>query len=312
MRINPYYLDLIKKAGEPIFLQAVPDVQELHESACIEDPLGEENLSPVANIVHKYPDRVLFLVSSRCSMYCRFCTRKRKVGKSNMVITPDTVASGLDYIAKTPKIREVLLSGGDPLLLEDEQLDRLLAELFAIPTVEVVRIGSRVPCTLPMRITEGLIAVLKKYRPLYINTHFNHPAELTTEAGQACNMLADAGIPLGCQTVLLKGINDDAKTLRKLFTGLLTIRVRPYYLFQTDLTAGTDHFRTTTDSGIAIMKQLISHCSGLAVPTYAIDGPGGMGKIPLSPDYILNRGKELVFENFMGKTCRYPEKNDLP
>ena len=310
MRINSYYLQLIKKAGSPLWKQAVPDAAELLDPVCIKDPLNEENLSPVPNLVHKYPDRVLFLVSNQCAMYCRFCTRKRKVGTDRMVISPQTIAAGLDYIRHHPQVREVLLSGGDPLLLPDSQIEHLLSELRAIPSVKVIRIGTRVPCTLPMRVTPELVAILKKYHPLYINTHFNHPAEITPESSAACTMLADAGIPLGCQTVLLKGVNDSPEIMRELLLKLLEIRVKPYYLFQTDLTQGTNHFRTSTATGIRIMRSLIGHISGLAVPTFALDGPGGKGKIPLTPDYILSKGDTLVFENYRGEICTYPESGD--
>lgn len=310
MRINPYYLGLIGHPHDPLWRQAVPDPMEVCDSICIADPLAEERLSPVPNLVHKYPDRVLFLVANECAMYCRFCTRKRMVGTPRMCITEATITAGLDYIRDHPSIREVLLSGGDPLLLSDDRLDYLLSRLRAIPSVEVIRIGSRVPCTLPMRVTEGLTAILKKYHPLYINTHFNHPRELSPEAIRACGLLADAGIPLGCQTVLLKGVNDNATVLKELFLGLLRIRVRPYYLFQGDLTKGTNHFRTHTQVGIQIMRQLIGNISGMAVPTFALDAPGGKGKIPLTPEYILHRGKELTFHNYCGERCSYPENGD--
>jgi len=310
MRINPYYLQLIRKAGDPLWKQAVPDLAELLDPVCMEDPLDEENLSPVPNLVHKYPDRVLFLVSNQCAMYCRFCTRKRKVGTTKMRISQETIQAGIDYIRRHPQVREVLLSGGDPLLLSDSQIECILSELRTIPSVKVIRIGSRVPCTLPMRITPELVTILKKYHPLYINTHFNHPAEITPEASAACGLLADGGIPLGCQTVLLKGVNDTPETMRELLLKLLEIRVKPYYLFQTDLTRGTNHFRTSTAAGIKIMRSLIGHISGLAVPTFALDGPGGKGKIPLTPDYILSRGNKLVFENYRGEICTYPESGD--
>lgn len=310
MRINAYYLQLIKKAGDPLWRQAVPDEAELQDQVCMVDPLGEEELSPVPNIVHKYPDRVLFLVSNQCAMYCRFCTRKRMVGTPRMRISQETINAGIDYIRQNPAVREVLLSGGDPLLLSDQEIESILGRLRAIPTLKIIRIGTRVPCTLPMRITPELTAILKRFHPLYINTHFNHPAEITAEASAACNMLADAGIPLGCQTVLLKGVNDNAETLRELLLRLLEIRVKPYYLFQTDLTRGTNHFRTPTTTGLALMRRLIGHISGLAVPTFAVDGPGGKGKIPLTPDYILQRGDNLVFENFRGELCTYPESGD--
>ncbi len=310
MRINTYYLSLIKTVGDPIWKQAVPDILEEKDEVCILDPLGETALSPTPGIVHKYPDRVLFLVASECAMYCRFCTRKRMVGSKSMGINDASIENGIQYIHQNKNVREVLLSGGDPLLLSDQRLDSILGRLHAIPHLEVIRIGTRVPCTLPMRITKQLVNVLKKYHPLYINTHFNHPVELTQEAAKACTRLANAGIPLGCQTVLLKGINDDAKTLQKLFTGLLKIRVKPYYLFQGDLTKGTNHFRTHTSCGIKIIKELTGTVSGMAIPTFALDAPGGKGKIPLTPDYIITTGKELTFRNYCGEICSYPENGN--
>jgi lysine 2,3-aminomutase len=307
MRINPYFLKLIQHPGDPLWKQAVPDSAEIHDGICHQDPLNEENLSPVANLVHKYPDRVLFLVSNKCAMYCRFCTRKRKVGTDRMKIGPETLQAGYEYLRRHPEIREVLISGGDPLLLPDREIAAILKNLRSIPSVEIIRIGTRVPSVLPMRITKALVAVLKANHPLYINTHFNHPNEITAESSMACAMLADAGIPMGCQTVLLKGINDDAQTLKKLFLGLLRMRVKPYYLFQADFTRGTNHFRTSTATGIAIMRQLYGHISGMAIPTYALDGPKGKGKIPLTPQYILQQSDTLVFENYQGEVGSYPE-----
>ncbi len=305
MRINPYYLSLIKEGGDPLWRQAVPDHRELTDNICMADPLGEEDLSPVPNLIHKYPDRALFLVHSQCAMYCRFCTRKRKVGTSELAITEDTIRAGLEYLARTPEIRDVLLSGGDPLLLPDHRLDKLLASLRDIPHIEIIRIGSRAPCTLPMRVTTRLAGILKKYHPLYINTHFNHPSEVTGEAAMACARLANAGIPLGCQTVLLRGVNDDAATIRCLMHRLLAIRVKPYYLFQGDMTMGTDHFRTPVEQGLSIMKELIGHTSGMAIPSFAVDAPGGGGKIPLLPDYEVKIGAELSFRNYRGDLCAY-------
>jgi lysine 2,3-aminomutase len=310
MRINPYFLQLLVAPGDPLWRQVVPDRQELLIGPCLADPLDEENLSPVANLVHKYPDRVLFLVSARCAVYCRFCTRKRKVGTHRLQVTAETLEAGFTYIEEHPEIREVLLSGGDPLLLPDEQIEALLERLKHIPSVEIVRIGSRIPCSLPMRVTPQLAALLKKYHPLYINTHFNHPREITAEAAKACALLADAGIPLASQTVLLKGINDNPATLRALFRGLLRIRVKPYYLFQADLTRGTDHFRTRTEAGIELMRSLYGHISGMAIPTFALDAPGGKGKIPLTPNYLVSGGKHLIFNNFRGETCTYPETGE--
>ncbi len=305
MRINPYYLSLIQRRHDPLWRQAVPDIREINDTVCMADPLDEEHLSPVPNLVHKYPDRALFLVTSQCAMYCRFCTRKRKVGTKGMIITQDTIQAGLDYLRKTPAVRDVLVSGGDPLLLDDDFLDWLLAALRAIPSIEIIRIGSRAPCTLPMRITTRLAKILKRYHPLYLNTHFNHPAEITPESSLACRRLADAGIPLGCQTVLLRGVNDQPEIIRELFRELLRIRVRPYYLFQGDMTRGANHFRTPIESGLEIMRSLIGHMSGMAVPTYAVDAPGGGGKIPLTPNYIKEFGDKLVFSNYQGLTCTY-------
>jgi lysine 2,3-aminomutase len=306
LRINPYYLTLIKRAGTPLYRQAVPDLRELNDHEGMIDPLDEENLSPVPNLVHKYPDRALFLVCHECAMYCRFCTRKRKVGKKDMVINDQTIGAGLQYLKDTPQIQEVLLSGGDPLMLSDRRLDSLLSALRAIPSIKIIRIGTRIPCTLPMRITPNLATMLKKHHPLYINTHFNHPEEITQESTRACTLLADAGIPLGCQTVLLKGINDDVEIIRCLMRKLLSIRVKPYYLFQADLTRGTAHFRTRIETGLEIMQQLIGHVSGMAIPTFALDAPGGGGKIPLTPDYVTHLGEHLEFTTYKGLPCTYP------
>ncbi len=305
MRINRYYLSLIKEPGDPIWLQSIPNQLEVLDDVCFEDSLAEEELSPVENLIHKYPDRVLFLVNNQCAMYCRFCTRKRKVGTSRMVITDQTIQEGINYIKKTPAIRDVLVSGGDPLLLTDEKLDWILHSIREIKHVEIIRIGSRVPCVFPMRVTNNLIKVLKKYHPLYINTHFNHPSEITEQSSQSCQKLVDAGIPMGCQTVLLKGVNDSPVIMKKLMHELLKIRVKPYYIFQGDMTQGTNHFRTSIQTGLEIMQSLIGHTSGLAVPAFAIDAPGGGGKIRLLPDNIIKKGKELVFENYKGVICSY-------
>ncbi|MCI5224181.1 MAG: KamA family radical SAM protein [Candidatus Electrothrix sp. AR4] len=304
LRISTYYLDLIKRAGKPLFRQAVPDIRELDDPRGMIDPLGEEDLSPVPNLVHKYPDRALFLVSSQCAMYCRFCTRKRKVGSDAMQITEASVAAGLEYLCRTPSIREVLISGGDPLLRSDRYLEDILQRLRAIKHIEVIRIGTRTPCTLPMRVTPELVSMLRKYHPLYINTHFNHPAEITPESTQACTLLADAGIPLGCQTVLLRGVNDSLEVIQKLMCELLRIRVRPYYLMQADLTRGTGHFRTDLKTGLEIIRGMIGTVSGMAVPTYVFDAPGGKGKIPLTPNYITSmREDALEFVNYQGQPC---------
>lgn len=308
LRVSPYYLNLIQQAGSPLYKQAVPDRLELDDPQGLIDPLDEENLSPVPNLVHKYPDRALFLVCNECAMYCRFCTRKRKVGTRDMCINDTTIGAGIEYLRKTPAICDVLLSGGDPLLLSDKRLEKILTSIRAIPHIITIRIGTRVPCTLPMRVTPALTAMLKKFHPLYINTHFNHPAEITPQASLACSLLADAGIPLGCQTVLLKDINDSPETIRQLMYGLLKMRVKPYYLFQADLTRGTSHFRTTINTGIGIMRELIGKTSGMAVPTYALDAPGGGGKIPLTPEFIKTLGSDLHFLTYQGVPCSYPNR----
>ncbi len=305
MRITPYYLSLIKSAGDPIWKQAVPDQQELNDHVCMADPLEEENQSPVPNIIHRYPDRVLFLVSSECAMYCRFCTRKRKVGGEQMRITAETIAAGIDYISRNPQIRDVIVSGGDPLLLSDDKLDSILSRLRAIPHVEMIRIGSRVPVVLPMRITSGLLRVLRKYHPLYLNTHFNHPDEITAQSAKACERLANAGIPLGNQTVMMRGINDDPQVMKRLMQKLLAIRVRPYYIYQADMVQGTNHFRTTVEEGLDVIRALRGHTSGMAVPAYVIDAPGGGGKIPLLPDYLQSLGEDVVLKNYQGQTFHY-------
>ncbi len=309
MAINPYYLGLIRNAGDAIYRQAVPDTEEIEDTRGYEDPLDEENLSPVPGLTHKYPDRVLFLVSNRCAMICRFCNRKRKVGRPSMV-TEESIREGLSYIRKTGTIRDVLVSGGDPLLLSDGDLFSLLSELRAIPHVEIIRIGTRVPCTLPQRVTPQLVDILKGFHPLYINTHFNHPAEITPEATLACARLADAGIPLGCQTVLLKGVNDDPVIIRELMQKLLFIRVRPYYLFQGDLARGTAHFWTPLERGLEIIEELQGHTSGLCVPHFAVDLPGGGGKVPLLPENVRKIGKNMyMMKNYAGKEFLYPPED---
>lgn len=308
MRINPYFLSLIKQAGDPLWKQAVPDMTEGHDTVCIHDPLDEENHSPLPNLVHKYPDRVLLLVSSQCAMYCRFCTRKRKVGSSRMKITDRDFTAACSYLRSHPEVREVLLSGGDPLLLSDTKLDHILQQLRQIPSIDIIRIGSRVLSTLPMRITDNLLQILQKYHPLYLNTQFNHPQELSTEAGNACIRLANSGIPVGCQTVLLRGVNDSPEIIEELMRKLLRFRVKPYYLFQGDLTRGTDHFRTPVETGLAIMRHLYANLSGMAIPTFALDAPDGTGKIPLTPNYLKKiSSKEIIFENLQGTLSNYPQ-----
>lgn len=306
MRINPYYLRLLEGPGDGLWEQAVPDLRELTLTSGYVDPLGEEDRSPVPGLTHKYPDRVLFLVSGQCAMYCRFCNRKRKVGRPTMV-TRESLREGLAYIRRTAKVRDVLLSGGDPLLLSDRTLFQLLEELKAISHVEIVRIGTRVPCTLPQRVTPELARMLRGFHPLYINTHFNHPREITPEAALACGRLADAGIPLACQTVLLRGINDDPGVMGALMRKLLTIRVRPYYLFQPDLARGTSHFWPPLKAGLEIMEALQGNTSGMCIPHFVIDLPEGKGKIPLLPPYVVEeQADRLVVKNYLGERITYP------
>jgi len=306
MRINPYYFGLIKEPGDPLWQQVVPDERELKDSAGMEDPLAEEKYSPVPNLTHRYPDRVLFLVSSQCAVHCRFCTRKRKIGRQ-FTVTEKTVSEAIAYIRFHREVRDVLISGGDPLLLADEQLAEILAAVRAIPHVEIIRIGTRVPCVLPQRVTKRLVKTLQQFHPLYINTHFNHPSEITSAAAQACALINAAGVPLGCQTVLLKGVNDTPAVMRQLMQKLLTIRVKPYYLHQMDLARGTGHFRTSLAAGLSIIEALRGHTSGLCVPQYVIDLPGGGGKIPLLPEYMLGeKDGNLLIRNFQGKVFSYP------
>ncbi|BCS97895.1 lysine 2,3-aminomutase [Desulfoluna limicola] len=307
MRINPYWLGLMKKAGAPLVRQAVPCADELADTPLLEDPLCEEKDSPVFGLTHRYPDRVIFLVSNECALYCRHCMRKRKVGKAGGRVTDATIEAGLAYIEKTPKVRDVILTGGDPLLLSDEKLDAILHRLSKISHVEMIRIHSRVPATLPMRITDKLCAVLATYEKLWINTHFNHPAELTPEAEIALKLLNGTGAPLGCQTVLLKGVNDSPAIMAELMRKLTKNRVRPYYLHHGDAVKGTGHFRTSIEAGLAIMDSLRGHLSGLAVPTYVIDLPGGGGKTPLLPESIISKDeKGLTVRGYDGKTYTYP------
>ena len=310
--ITPYYASLIEKENyrnDPIFKQAFPNPAELIISKYdMTDPLHEDKDSPVKGITHRYPDRVLFLVSNRCSMYCRHCTRKRKVGDPDHIPSKEQILEGISYIKNNPQIRDVLLSGGDPFMLPDEYLDWILTELRSIPHVEVVRIGSRMPVVLPYRITDKLVNMLKKHHPLWLNTHFNHPRELTYSAQEALRKLADAGIPLGNQSVLLAGVNDCPHIIKKLNQKLVQNRVRPYYLFQCDLSEGLTHFRTPIGKGIEIIESLIGHTSGFAVPTYVVDAPGGGGKIPIMPNYIISWStNKVVLRNYEGVITTYKE-----
>lgn len=306
-RINPYYLSLIRYPGDPIWLQAVPEEVELYDIDAPEDPLNEDEMSPVPNITHRYPDRALFLTTSQCGLYCRFCTRKRKVGDSSKINMKELEAA-FQYLEQHTEINDVILSGGDPLMLTDVMLEKVLARLRQIPHIQIIRLGTKMPCVLPQRVTPQLCDMLKKYHPIYVNTHFNHPWEITPESTKACTMLVDAGVPVGCQTVLLKGVNDDPEVMRDLMKKLLAIRVRPYYIYQADLTKGANHFRTPIDVGLEIMDNLRGHISGLAVPQFVIDAPGGGGKIPLLPDYVLARDKEkIILRNFKNEVFEYPD-----
>ena len=307
MRIPRYYYNLIREKNDPLWLQSVPSIREIQDQDSPEDPLHEDEDSPVPRLTHRYPDRVLFLITDRCPMYCRFCTRKRMVGRASD-ITEKTIALGIEYIASRPEIRDVLLSGGDPLMVSDQKLERIISSLRAIPHVEIIRIGTKFPCVLPSRISDNLCNMLKKYHPIYVNTHFNHPWECTPEAKKACEMLADAGIPVGNQAVLMKGVNDNSDIMLELMRKLLTMRVRPYYLYQADLTRGTNHFRTRVEIGLQIIQALRGFTTGFAVPQFVIDAPGGGGKIPLMPEYVQKfDDQEVVLKNFEGNEYRYPQ-----
>jgi lysine 2,3-aminomutase len=307
LRITPYYLSLIREKGDPIWKQVIPDIQELSGEGC-DDPLHEESDSPVTCITHRYPDRALFYVSATCALYCRFCTRKRKVSDPKSV-SDQEIQNGIDYIKNHREIRDVIVSGGDPFMLSDEKIDSILGRLRALPHVQIVRIGTRVPVTLPQRITEQLCAILEKYHPLFINTHFNHPREITQESRRACGMLASAGIPLGNQSVLLRGVNDSPKVMKQLVHKLLTARVRPYYIYQADLVRGTEHFRTSIKKGLEIIRSLRGFTSGLAIPHYVIDAPGGGGKIALIPNPVIQEtDDEIILKNFEGNLYKYPTK----
>jgi len=312
LSITPYYLSLIDSddfRNDPVFLQAFPSPEELTVSdEEFEDPLSEDTDSPVEGITHRYPDRVLFHISNVCSMYCRHCTRKRKVGDIDCIPGKDKLLEGIEYIRNTPEIRDVLLSGGDPLMLPNDFLDWILTEINNIPHVEVIRIGSRMPVVLPYRITDELVEVLKKHHPVWLNTHFNHPREVTYSSRQALQKLADAGIPLGNQTVLLAGVNDCQRIIKKLVHKMVENRVHPYYLYQCDLSEGLSHFRTPIGKGMEIMENLIGHTSGFAVPTYVIDAPHGGGKIPIMPNYIISWStNRVILRNYEGVITTYKE-----
>ncbi|MBZ0252687.1 MAG: KamA family radical SAM protein, partial [Candidatus Methylomirabilis sp.] len=311
MGIPPYYLSLIdaNDPGDPILRQSVPLTEEyVFRAVGEEDPLGEEQFSPVPGITHRYPDRVLMVLSNSCAVYCRYCTRKRLMYED---ATPDVeVDRMVDYIARTPSVRDVVVSGGDPLTYATPKLESILKKLRAIPHLEIIRIGSRVPVALPQRVDDELCEMLQKYHPLWINVHFNHPRECTPEAARACDKLSRAGIPLNNQSVLLKGVNDSVETMKGLVHGLMRMRVRPYYLYQCDPVRGAEHLRTPIAKGIEIIEGLRGHTSGLAVPTFVIDAPGGGGKIPVGPDYLLQYDEKkgrAILRNFRGKIYEYFE-----
>lgn len=292
--ITPHYLALIESPGDPIWRQCVPDPCELAADDLPEDSLNERSFSPAPAVVHRYPDRALLLVSGRCAGYCRFCTRKNRVGTAALAFSAAQIAAGIAYIADTPEIRDVILTGGDPLLLADDLLEEILEQLHRMPHVEMVRIGSRVPVTLPARITPQLCRMLARYMPLYINTHFNHPRELAAASFEACARLADAGIPLGNQTVLLRGVNDDPGVMIELCRGLLRLRVRPYYLHQLDQARGTAHFRVSVKRGLEIVSAMRGKVSGLGIPQYVIDPPDGSGKQVLHADRLFRDTVPMV------------------
>lgn len=312
MSITPYYLSLIDTNNldnDPVFKQSFPSTMEMEISPHdMVDPLHEDQDSPVPGLTHRYPDRVLFLISNMCATYCRHCTRKRRVGDPDNIPGREQLEAGIDYIRKTPQIRDVLLSGGDPFLLSDNYLDWILTELDEIDHVEIVRIGTRTPVVLPFRITDDLVSMLKRHHPIWINTHFNHPRELTKSSRQALARLANGGIPLGNQSVLLAGVNDCPRIMRALVQKLVANRVRPYYLYQCDLSEGLNHFRTPVGKGIEILESLIGHTSGLCVPTYVIDAPGGGGKIPVMPHYLISWStNKVVLRNYEGVITTYKE-----
>ena len=307
MRITPAVLEQIKEVGDPLWRQYVPTVEELDIQDGMIDSLDEDGDSPVPNITHRYPDRALFLVSPVCASYCRFCTRRRKVGDPEK-IPLNQYESAFEYIRSHPEIRDIIMSGGDPMMLSDRRLEFLFQNLRAIPHVEIIRIGSRITSHLPERITPEFCEMVKKYHPVYMNTHFNHPSELTPAAVAALGRLADAGVPLGCQTVLLRGVNDDPAIMKELMQKLLKARVRPYYIYMADQVAGGEHFRTTVQKGLEIIQALRGWTSGLAVPHFVIDAPGGGGKVPLVPEYVEEiNDDEVIFRNYAGERYVYKQ-----
>ncbi|MBF0441198.1 MAG: lysine 2,3-aminomutase [Oligoflexales bacterium] len=314
MAVTPYYLTLIDPSdlSDPVRKQAIPTVLELDKSkADLLDPLHEDGDAPVPGLTHRYPDRALLLVTDQCSMYCRHCTRRRFAGHTDKPLPSDQIKNAIDYIRSTPMIRDVLISGGDPLLLSDDSLEAIIKELRTIKHVEIVRIGTRVPVVLPQRITTDLCNMLKKYHPVWVNTHFNHPNEITEAARQACFKLSSAGIPLGNQSVLLRGVNDCVHVMKELVHALVRNLIRPYYIYQCDLSIGLSHFRTPVAKGIDIIEGLRGHTSGFCVPTYVVDAPGGGGKIPVMPNYVISNGyNKVILRNFEGVITCYEEPDN--
>lgn len=314
MAITPYYLSLIDPddPNDPVRKQSIPTANELHISPEDQlDPLSEDEDSPVPGLTHRYPDRVLFLITDMCSMYCRHCTRRRFAGQKDAASPKERIEMALDYIEKSPEVRDVLLSGGDALMVGDSMLEYIIQRLRAIPHVEIIRIGSRTPVVCPQRITPELVQMLQKYHPVWLNTHFNHPNEITKESKEACERMANAGIPLGNQSVLLRGINDCSNIMKKLVHELVKIRVRPYYIYVCDLSQGISHFRTPVSKGIEIIENLRGHTSGYAVPTFVVDAPGGGGKIPVMPNYIISQSPHrVVLRNYEGVITTYTEPED--
>ena len=311
MAITPYYLSLIDPSDpfDPIRKQAVPTAKELHSATRdMADPLCEEAYSPVGGLTHRYPDRALLLITDQCSVYCRHCSRRRFTGQNDSPLPMEQIERAIGYIADHPEIRDIVISGGDALVISDGRLEEILKAIRAIPTVEIIRIGSRAPVVMPQRITPELTEMLRKYNPLWVNTHFNHPSEITAESAAACAMIADAGLPLSNQSVLLSGVNDCPHVMRELVHKLLINRVRPYYIFQCDLSLGLEHFRTPVSKGIEIIEALRGHTSGLAIPTFVVDTPGGGGKIPVMPSYLISQSPEtVVVRNYKGEVYTYPQ-----
>lgn len=311
MGITPYYLSIMNLEDSkcPIRMQAIPSINELHKSSADQvDPLHEDGDSPVQGLTHRYPDRVLLLVTDMCSMYCRHCTRRRFAGQCDDAMPMERIEKAIEYIKNHTEVRDVLLSGGDPFLLPDGHLEKIISKLREIEHVEIIRIGTRTPVVMPQRITKELCDMLKKYHPIWINTHFNHSKEITEESKKACELLLEAGIPLGNQSVLLRGINDCTKIMKKLVQDLVRIRVRPYYIYQCDLSMGIEHFRTPVSKGIEIIEGLRGHTSGYAVPTFVVDAPGGGGKIPVMPNYLISQSPDkIVLRNFEGVITTYTQ-----